>query len=103
MVRARRGNPGDTEMDRLSINYESWRGTAKKVLEPSGLVLKAGAWYLVARTVGKEGVLTYRLASILDLKISGRNFKRPRGFDLAAPGRRCRRLLHAAILRTEFG
>lgn len=67
----------------LSVRYESWRGVAWRRLEPLGLVLKAGAWYLVARTVGKDGVRTYRLASMLDLKIGGRLFKRPRGFDLA--------------------
>ena len=68
---------------RLTVNYESWRGTAKRELEPLGLVLKAGTWYLLARTVGKDAARTYRLASILDLKTSGRIFKRPRGFDLA--------------------
>jgi predicted DNA-binding transcriptional regulator YafY len=68
---------------RLGVHYESWRGAAQRELEPLGLVLKAGAWYLVARTAGKDGVRTYRLASVLDLKTSARTFKRPRGFDLA--------------------
>ena len=68
---------------RIGVNYESWRGSAKRELEPLGLVLKAGAWYLVARTAGKETVRTYRLASMLDLRSSGRTFKRPRSFDLA--------------------
>jgi predicted DNA-binding transcriptional regulator YafY len=68
---------------RLSVDYESWRGTARRELEPLGLVLKAGAWYLVARTVGQERVRTYRLASVRSLQVGGRTFKRPRGFDLA--------------------
>ena len=68
---------------RLSVDYESWQGAAQRELEPLGLVLKAGAWYLVARTVGQEGVRTYRLASVLGLKAGGRLFKRPRRFDLA--------------------
>ena len=67
---------------RISVNYESWRGAAKRELEPLGLVLKAGAWYLVARTAGKDSVRTYRLASVLALTPSVRKFKRPRGFDL---------------------
>ncbi len=68
---------------RLSVDYESWQGPVQRDLEPLGLVLKAGAWYLVARAVGRDGVRTYRLASVIALKASGRSFKRPRGFDLA--------------------
>ena len=68
---------------RLSVDYESWQGPVQRDLEPLGLVLKAGAWYLVARAVGRDGVRTYRLASILALKAGSRGFKRPRGFDLA--------------------
>ena len=68
---------------RLSVDYDSWRGAARRELEPLGLVLKAGAWYLVAATVARDGVRIYRLASLRDLKTSGRSFKRPRGFDLA--------------------
>ena len=68
---------------RLSVDYDSWRGTARRELEPLGLVLKAGAWYLVAATVARDGVRIYRLASLRDLTASGRTFKRPRGFDLA--------------------
>jgi predicted DNA-binding transcriptional regulator YafY len=68
---------------RISVDYESWRGAARRELEPLGLVLKAGAWYLVARVAGNERVRTYRLASMQALKGSARLFKRPRGFDLA--------------------
>jgi predicted DNA-binding transcriptional regulator YafY len=68
---------------RVRVHYESWRGAALRELEPLGLVLKAGAWYLVARTAGKDSARTYRLASMLDLEATGRTFKRPRNFDLA--------------------
>jgi predicted DNA-binding transcriptional regulator YafY len=68
---------------RITIDYESWRDVVQRDLEPLGLVLKAGAWYLVARTVGKDALRTYRLASVLELKTGGRSFKRPRGFNLA--------------------
>lgn len=69
---------------RIDARYESWRGKASRVLEPLGLVLKAGAWYLVARAEDAKGdaVRTYRLASLLELKV-GAAFKRPKGFDLA--------------------
>ncbi len=68
----------------LQLRYQSWRGASQRQLEPLGLVLKAGAWYMAAREVGKEGVRTYRLASVLELTVSARAFKRPRGFDLAS-------------------
>jgi len=68
---------------RLSVRYESWRGAVQRELEPLGLVLKAGAWYMVARSPGEQDMRTYRLASLLALKASGRSFRRPRSFDLA--------------------
>ena len=68
----------------LSVAYESWRGLAQRELEPLGLVLKAGAWYVLARPVGGEGLRTYRLASLRHLTVGRRTFKRPRGFDLAS-------------------
>ena len=34
---------------RLSISYESWKGLVDRRLDPLGLVLKAGVWYLAAR------------------------------------------------------
>src|SRR5499427_80365 len=34
---------------RLSMRYESWSGVKDREVEPLGLVLKAGVWYMVAR------------------------------------------------------
>ncbi len=34
---------------RIAIDYESWTSIGGRVVDPLGLVLKAGAWYLVAR------------------------------------------------------
>jgi predicted DNA-binding transcriptional regulator YafY len=46
-------------------------------------VLKAGAWYLVARIADKPDALTFRLANIREFKSSRRRFRRPARFDLA--------------------
>lgn len=81
---------------RLSLRYESWRGTAQRELEPLGLVLKAGAWYLMARAVGQTEARTYRLASVRSLGPLGQRFKRPKHFDLA-------RSWQASALRFEAG
>jgi len=53
----------------------------ERVVDPLGLVLKAGAWYLVARSGG--GMRTYRVSRIVDLTPLDR-FERPDEFDLAA-------------------
>lgn len=68
---------------RIEVKYESWRGTSRRELEPLGLVLKAGVWYLIAKIVGKTGALTFRLANIQEFRCSRRHFKRPARFDLA--------------------
>jgi predicted DNA-binding transcriptional regulator YafY len=68
---------------RIRVRYESWQATTERELDPLGLVLKAGAWDLVARPVDREEARTYRLASMLSLAVTSRAVKRPRGFDLA--------------------
>jgi predicted DNA-binding transcriptional regulator YafY len=68
---------------RIGVRYQSWRGASQRELEPLGLVLKAGAWYLAAREAGKPEVRTWRLASMQALAVRPRGFKRPRSFDLA--------------------
>ena len=67
---------------RLAMRYESWKGEVRRSVDPLGLVLKAGVWYLAAR-VG-NGVRTYRLSNILELDVSDDSFERPMDFDLAA-------------------
>ena len=69
---------------RVTVRYESWRGQTERELEPLGLVMKAGAWYLAARASGQEAVRTYRLAAVKSLRTLPTTFLRPKGFDLAA-------------------
>jgi predicted DNA-binding transcriptional regulator YafY len=69
---------------RVRVHYDSWRGAVWRELEPLGLVLKAGAWYLIARAAGRDAELrTYRLASVIGLTVGTEAFERPPGFDLA--------------------
>jgi predicted DNA-binding transcriptional regulator YafY len=67
---------------RIDVRYESWKGVVERTLEPLGLVLKAGIWYLAA-SAGREP-RTYRLSNILQLAVTDQVFVRPKGFDLAA-------------------
>ncbi|HJV62704.1 MAG TPA: YafY family protein [Albitalea sp.] len=74
--------------ERIRVRYESWNATAERTLEPLGVVLKAGTWYMAARTAGPsgqdKGPRTYRLSNILELAPTGERFSRPARFDLAA-------------------
>lgn len=67
----------------VEIAYESWKGRVERRLDPLGLVLKAGAWYLVAAVEARPRV--YRVASILALTATDDPAAAdPPGFDLAA-------------------
>jgi predicted DNA-binding transcriptional regulator YafY len=67
---------------RVIVQYKSWKGFVERALEPLGLVLKGGTWYVVAQV--EETVRTYRLDNILLLNVPGEQFTRPTLFDLAA-------------------
>ncbi|MBB6547616.1 helix-turn-helix transcriptional regulator [Nonomuraea rubra] len=69
---------------RIQIRYRRWKEPqeVERRLEPYGLVVKAGRWYLVARA--GEDVRTYRVSQILDLQPLAEKFARQEGFDLAA-------------------
>jgi predicted DNA-binding transcriptional regulator YafY len=66
---------------RLRLTYESWERVVERAVDPLGLVLKAGGWYLVAR-VGKD-LRTYRVATIQACVELDEAFERPDGFALA--------------------
>ncbi len=66
----------------LSVRYDGWTALAEHRLEPYGLVLKAGKWYLVAR--GERGVRTFRVSQIRELSVLPQTFPWPAGFDLEA-------------------
>lgn len=67
---------------RLRVRYQRWRGEVKRTLEPLGLVLKAGLWYLVAACDGQDR--TYRVSRILEMTTVDERFERPEDFDLSA-------------------
>jgi predicted DNA-binding transcriptional regulator YafY len=66
----------------LSMRYESWTDTAERVVSPLGLVLKAGAWYLVAAI--KSEPRTYRISNIRTAAALETGAARPKNFQLAA-------------------
>jgi predicted DNA-binding transcriptional regulator YafY len=66
---------------RLRIRYESWRDLVTRDVDPLGLVLKAGVWYLVAAV--KRQPRTYRVSNIQTLEPIKGQSKRPARFDLS--------------------
>lgn len=70
------------EQRRIRITYRRGEGTVERVLEPLGLVLKAGVWYLVARA--GDSVRTYRVGRIAAIEETEERFERPVDFDLAS-------------------
>lgn len=107
----------------IDLHYDSWKGTLQRTVNPLGLVLKAGAWYLVAAPAGKAaessanagsahegGPRTYRVASILGATALPTPARRPARFDLprywAASIQRFESDIytdHAAVLATPEG
>lgn len=70
------------EQHQARITYGRGGRTVERVLDPLGLVLKAGVWYLVARTDGS--IRTYRVNRITAVEQLDETFERPTDFDLAS-------------------
>lgn len=66
----------------LRVSYERQGEVTERRLEPLGLVLKAGVWYLVAHRDGEAR--TYRVSRIVAAEVLDETFERPADFDLAA-------------------
>ncbi|WP_370968785.1 helix-turn-helix transcriptional regulator [Amycolatopsis sp. cg9] len=68
----------------LRIRYLRWAEPHEitRTVEPHGLVLKAGNWYLVARGEGR--FRTYRVSRVLDVDVLPLGFERAEGFHLAS-------------------
>ena len=67
---------------RLDVRYVRWAqpDEVSRRLDPLGLVLKAGRWYVVARCDGH--VRTYRISQVLAVTVLDESFERPPDFDL---------------------
>ncbi|SMC60126.1 Predicted DNA-binding transcriptional regulator YafY, contains an HTH and WYL domains [Kibdelosporangium aridum] len=68
------------EQQQIRITYGERK--VERVLDPLGLVLKAGVWYLVARVEGS--VRTYRVSRIATVEELDARFDRPTDFDLTS-------------------
>jgi predicted DNA-binding transcriptional regulator YafY len=69
---------------RLHLHYRGAEATQPtwRVVEPLGLVAKAGTWYLVAHRDAMPRI--YRVSRVREARLDDAGFERPAGFDLAA-------------------
>ena len=67
---------------RLDITYRRPDRVVRRRVDPLGLVLKAGTWYLVG--AHRARLRTYRVARIESARPTGERAIRPEGFDLEA-------------------
>jgi predicted DNA-binding transcriptional regulator YafY len=65
----------------ITIRYESWKAIVRRTIHPLGLVLKAGAWYLVGEF--DDRTRTYRISNIREIRVEDVRAIRPKKFDLA--------------------
>jgi predicted DNA-binding transcriptional regulator YafY len=83
----------------VEIDYESWRGRKLRVVEPLGLVLKAGTWYMMARD-GKRHAI-YRLENVHAIRILQERRVQRRNFHLAEVWRQEVSRFEASLRRVQ--
>lgn len=85
--------------ERVELRYRRKDAEVARVADPYGLVLKNGAWYLVARVGGSPR--TYRVDRVTDVRPTGEFFDRDEDFDLAGHWREQARAFLRSMLREE--
>jgi len=86
---------------RVRMRYARRAEPVERTVEPFGLVLKAGIWYLVARRDGS--LRTYRVSRILEAVALEESFDRPTDFDLGAYWEASTEVFEAGLRQTEVG
>src|SRR4051812_7967888 len=67
---------------RIELEYDRGDRQVRRLVDPLGIVLKAGTWYLVA---GHEGQLrTYRVSRVTDVTATDQRCVRPDAFNLSS-------------------
>ncbi|HEY7142616.1 MAG TPA: transcriptional regulator [Streptosporangiaceae bacterium] len=89
------------DQQRIRVRYSRWAAPAEvtRVLDPHGIVLKAGKWYLIARHDGS--MRTYRINQVLSVTALGERFTREPGFDLPSHWEASVAGFHAWLRRGE--
>jgi predicted DNA-binding transcriptional regulator YafY len=67
---------------RARIRYREGAKVVQRTVDPLGLVLKGGAWYLIARR--SAGMRVYRVSRVAAVRALQDPFERPESFELTA-------------------
>jgi len=67
---------------RVAARYREGTKVVRRTLDPLGLVLKAGAWYLVAHR--SAGMRVYRVSRFVSVRLREDGFERPPDFELTS-------------------
>jgi predicted DNA-binding transcriptional regulator YafY len=84
---------------RVRIRYREGRRVVQRTLDPLGLVVKGGAWYLVAQR--SAGMRVYRVSRVVSVRQLGEELRRPGGFDLAGYWEQWSREFEEGLPRVE--
>jgi predicted DNA-binding transcriptional regulator YafY len=84
---------------RLNARYREGPKVVQRTLDPLGLVLKGGAWYLVAHR--SAGMRVYRVSRFASVRARDEGFERPEGFDLGAYWNEWSRTFEQSLARVE--
>ncbi len=84
---------------RVHIRYREGRAVVRRTLDPLGLVLKGGAWYLVAHR--SAGMRVYRVSRVVSVRQLEDELRRPAGFELASYWEEWSRAFEESLPRVE--
>jgi predicted DNA-binding transcriptional regulator YafY len=86
---------------RITARYRREGEEVVRELEPYGLVLKAGVWYLCARVAGHGSFRVYRIGRFTAVEPGQERFERDKEFDLPAFWEERAEQFARSILRAE--
>ncbi|WP_338898686.1 WYL domain-containing protein [Streptomyces sp. TG1A-60] len=86
---------------RITARYRRGESEVVRELEPYGLVLKAGAWYLCARVAGNGAFRVYRIDRFTAVEAGEEVFERDQEFSLPALWEQRAEQFARSILRVE--
>lgn len=74
------------QMQSAYMSYRAWgaREDSKRMVDPYGLVFRAGCWYMVGYCHLRKQLRTFRLDRIVSVELSPATFERPLNFDSVA-------------------